>query len=209
MNPEPEARPIRVTDGRANPPAFIPATIIRYFQASRLSEVEAAWSPDRSELAVARGTLGIQLESSHWNWMGKAERVEKDVLSLVAVKCEGDVQGLMAIPLQSRPAMLAPGERLVYVDYLEAAPWNQRLPGRAQRFLGIGRVLIAQAIRISRELGLAGRVGLHSLPQAELFYATACRMPRTGPDPNYYGLVYFKYTGDAALAWLAAEGIDI
>jgi hypothetical protein len=74
----------------------------------------------------------------------------------------------------------------VYVDYLEAAPWNQRAPDRPPRFLGAGSALMADAILMSVELGLGGRVGLHSLPQAMAFYETNCQMSRVGPDPGYY-----------------------
>ncbi len=128
MQADPEVRPTRLADGRVDPPVFVPAAIIRRFQPTRLADVEAVWTPARAELTAAREAAGQSLESSHWNWAGKAERVEAGVLFLVALECEGDVQGLMALPLQPRPATLTPGERLVYVDYLEAAPWNQRSP---------------------------------------------------------------------------------
>jgi hypothetical protein len=206
MTPHPEVRPTRLADGRTSPPVYVPATVVRWFPASRLPEVEAVWSPAREELAAALRAGGAYLESGHWDWTGKVERVEQGQLSLVAIECEGDVQGLMAIPLQPRPAILTPGERLVYVDYLETAPWNLRAPGRQPRYLGAGKAMIGQAIHISRELGLGGRVGLHSLPQAEHFYAAACRMTRIRADPDYYHLLYFEYTEITAAAWLAAEG---
>jgi hypothetical protein len=128
-------------------------------------------------------------------------------LSLIAVECEGQVQGLMAISIQPRPAILSLGKRLVYVDYLEAAPWNQRVTSRSSRFIGVGKILIGQAIHVSRELGLGGCVGLHSLQQAENFYAEKCRMIRIGQDPEYNNLVYFEYTESASAMWLDAEGI--
>jgi hypothetical protein len=202
-----QSRPTRLADNRASPPVFIPATIIRQFPTDRLTEIEAIWSPARVEVATLLQSTGFDLESSHWDWTGKAERVATGELSLIAVECEGQVQGLMAIPHQSRLSVFSPGKRLVYVDYLEAAPWNQRVPGQSPSFLGVGKSLIAQAIHISRELGMGGRVGLHSLPQAEGFYAKTCQMMRIGPDPGYYNLVYFEYTENAADNWLDAEGI--
>ena len=207
MNADPEVRPTRLADGRVDPPVFVPATIIRQFQPTRLAEVEAFWTPARAELAAVIENGGEYLENSHWNWVGKVPRVEAGELYLVGVECEGVVQGLMAIPLQPRLATLTPGEGLVYIDYIEAAPWNQRAPGHPPRFLGVGKALIGQAVLISRELGLRGRVGLHSLPQAELFYQAKCGMTRLGIDPHYHDLVYFEYTEEGANAWLAAEGI--
>ena len=67
-------------------------------------------------------------------------------------------------------------------------------------------VLITEAVRLSLEMGLGGRVGLHSLPQAEGFYTHRCRMTRVGTDPHYYDLTYFEYTGQQATDWLAAIG---
>ena len=66
-------------------------------------------------------------------------------------------------------------------------------------------MLIAEAVRLSMEMGLGGLVGLHSLPQAEAFYAR-CRMTRVGTDPFYYDLTYFEYTGQQASDWLASIG---
>ncbi len=124
---------------------------------------------------------------------------------LVGVECEGEPQGIMAIlrmPRHSRHT----GEVVIYVDYLESAPWNLKGASAPPRFMGIGTVLIAEAVRLSLEMGLEGRVGLHSLPQAESFYKTRCRMTEFGADPAYYDLTYFEYTGQQATDWLAAIG---
>ncbi len=59
---------------------------------------------------------------------------------------------------------------MIYIDYLETAPWNQGgLVGRP-RYGGIGTVMLAAAIRLSLNEGFFGRIGLHSLPQSEEFY---------------------------------------
>jgi hypothetical protein len=152
-------------------------------------------------------TRDADLESGHWNWKSKEERVERGDLGLFAVECEGAIQGLMAIPARPRPAFLTPGQSLVYVDYLEAAPWNQRAPGRPRRFEGAGSALVIEAIIVSMELGFRGRVGLHSLPQAEHFYKNNCRMARVGLDPAYHDLAYFEYSEEAGIARLAQEGM--
>jgi len=73
------------------------------------------------------------------------------------------------------------------------------------RYVGVGTLLIAEAVRLSVETGLDG-VGLHSLPQAETFYQDRCRMTRLGPDPDYYELTYFEFTGRQAVDWLTANG---
>jgi hypothetical protein len=110
----------------------------------------------------------------------------------------------MAVLGTPRRARLG-GGHVVYVDYVESAPWNLKGTVVSPRFLGVGTVLIAEAVRLSLEMGLGGRVGLHSLPQAEPFYAR-CRMTRVGPDPSYYDLTYFEHAGQEALDWLASLG---
>ena len=69
----------------------------------------------------------------------------------------------------------------------------------------MGTLLIADAIRMSVEMGLAGAIGLHSLPQAEAFYERI-GMKRLGSDPDYHDLAYFEYDGQEAMKWLTAIG---
>ena len=73
------------------------------------------------------------------------------------------------------------------------------------RLIGVGTVLIAEAIRLSLEAGHGGRVGLHPLPQAEPFY-TRYQMTSIGLDPLYFDLTYFEFTGQQASDWLASIG---
>ena len=96
--------------------------------------------------------------------------------------------------------------RFFHFDYLESAPWNLKSFAASPRFIGVGTILIAEAIRLSLEMGLSGRVGLHSLSQAETFYAARCRMTKVGPDPHHFDLTYFEYTGQQATDWLASIG---
>ena len=205
MSQTPEVRTAQIVDARANPPVIIQAAIVRRFPSLRLLQVEAAWAPARQQLAAVQQTAGLQLESSHWNWTRKIERAEQGKLSLVAIEYENVIQGLMAVPIVPRPSVLTPGQSVLYVDYLEAAPWNQRVLDRPIHFAGVGTALIAEAIIISLELGLGGSIGLHSLAQAEQFYAEKCGMTRLGPDLGYYDLEYFEYAEGGGLKWLTAR----
>ena len=56
---------------------------------------------------------------------------------------------------------------------------------------------------MSRQSGFAGRVGLHSLPQAEPFYRDVCGMTDLGEDPNEYDLRYFEMTEAQAARFLS------
>ena len=62
------------------------------------------------------------------------------------------------------------------------------------RFGGIGIRLIQAAVRLSRDEEMGGRIGLHSLPQAEVFYRDTCGMTSLGRDPDCDDLLYFEMT---------------
>jgi hypothetical protein len=123
----------------------------------------------------------------------------------VVVECDGEIQGAMAVLRTPQSARLGSGH-VVYVDYLEAAPWNLKAFATEPRFLGVGTVLIADAIRLSLQMQLGGAIGLHSLPQAERFYAERCKMTRVAVDSHYFDLAYFELASRDATQWLAAIG---
>jgi hypothetical protein len=149
--------------------------------------VELSWAPWRRSFAERSDSI----EHSHWNWRNKQDRFESGFYRLVAIECAEETQGLMAVvdePINSR---LVNGQ-LVYVDFLETAPWNLVVAGSSRRFAGVGTALLLDAIRLSWERGSSGRVGLHSLPQSETFYERI-GMTSCGTDPNYYDLAYFEF----------------
>jgi hypothetical protein len=181
-------RPVTLLDGHANPPVNVDAVAIRDLSWPLLAEIELAWTPARRQFANTS-------EHSHWDWRNKIDFIKSGRNRLVAIECHGDIQGLMALLSQPQPSAYgADRQPLLYVDFLETAPWNLRGPEVRPRFIGVGTALIAEAVAISKEENCAGRVGLHSLPQAERFYELTCQMTRIGPDPNYYELVRFEYT---------------
>ena len=59
-------------------------------------------------------------------------------------------------------------------------------------FRGVGQTLLQFARQRSLGLGYGGRVGLHSLPESEMFYRRL-QMPEYGNDLEKEGLVYFEY----------------
>lgn len=201
----PVVRPTRVADLIALPPVAVSADLVRHFPLARLFDVEAAWAPARRELSFALSAVGGWLENRHWNWTNKIERVERGELVLHAVECAGAVQGLMAVGARPTASRLSGGAPCVYIDYLEAAPWNLVAPEHPARFGGVGKALFTEAIILSIELGFAGRVALHSLPQAEGFYSHGCNMARLGRDEAYHDLVYFEYDEARATEWLATR----
>ncbi len=198
-------RTIRLIDGRAPGRPFITAELYREFPARGIDSIESAWAAAREQAALGKASTGMSpLEHAHWDWRNKAGGIEAGIYMVVAVTVGLEAQGLMSIKRQPQAARLFEGH-VVYVDYLESAPWNLKVFAEEPRYIGVGTALMVESIRISLESGLGGRVGLHSLPQAEAFYSRR-RMSRVGPDPGYYGLTYFEYTEHQAAEWLASIG---
>lgn len=198
----PDQYSVVLLDNRQSPALRVSATMIRPFPADQLDALEAAWASERRDLALRRDLDGDPIEHEHWDWRRKKERAAKGTTLLSAIVFGADVQGMIGIAAKPRPASLDPGVEAVYVDYLEVAPWNLGSSTESARYSGVGTVLMLEAVAVSVAIGCGGRVGLHSLPQAESFYA-ARGMTRLGPDPNYYDLVYFEYDGAVASESLA------
>lgn len=199
-------RTVHLIDARIPARPLIAGDVYRDYPAVELEIIEARWAQARDEAAVAGLVHGLTpLEHAHWDWRNKAESVDAGRHMLLAVECDGEAQGLMAVLRRPRPARAGAGQ-VVYVDYVEAAPWNLKGSTVLPRFFGVGTVLMAEAVRLSLEMGFGGQVGLHSLPQAEEFYSARCKMSRIGPDPEYFDLAYFEYTSQQATDWLAQIG---
>ncbi len=169
----------------------------------RLVDAEVVWSPYRLE-AIRRfllaGCSGSLPQHSHWSWANKALSFDHAMHRVLAIEAADEVQGLMWIWLRDHVARLAPdaAQPIVYVDYLEAAPWNARDYTAKPRYRGVGTQLLRAAVIQSQEAGYSGRLGLHALPQSEDFYAGACGMVNVGIDATYHDLTYFEFTAKAA-----------
>jgi len=90
-----------------------------------------------------------------------------------------------------------PGLPLVRVEYLATAPWNWGPSSTKPRFGGVGHALLLAAISLSLELEFGGRVGLHSLPQSETWYAKQ-GMVKLGDSARKNGLAYFEMSEASA-----------
>jgi|GEM_PF-613844 len=216
-SPRPFSPPPRLVDTRLPPPGYVAVTVTRGCPATDayLGAIERLWGPDRVSLATELQSHGETLESAHWRWTWKATR-PPHWHCLVTVECEGQVQGIMAVENLLRRSVLTPNAWVLYVDFLEVAPWNYRVPQdrsksavREPRFRGVGTLLLGEAIRLSIGASAGGRVGLHGLPQAENFYVDRCGMTRIGSDPAYHDLVYFEYPDGVAAVRLTAMGLSI
>jgi len=170
-----------------------------------------AWRPALEAALKELADRGVQRhqlpQNRHWNWEAKMASVQ-GLLGhrSFCVVASGLTQGLMRVDL-TRTARMAvhSGKPLVYVDYLETAPWNRPELAISPRLRGVGMALITAAVSLSVEEGFHGRIGLHSLPQADEFYRNKCKMDDLSADAKYENLRYFEMTSERAGAFLAKE----
>lgn len=176
----------------------------------QLGDWEAEWQPAVTEALKRLNHAGVGRpnwpQSRHWDWRQKMAEIQ-GLLAYpgVSVMCEGVTQGLMIVNTASNRCRIPAqaGRELVYVEFLENAPWNRKELLLQPRFRGIGSILIGTAIQISLAEGFKGRIGLHSLPQANPWYANSCGMTDLGIDTDKQGLRYFEMTPAQAEAFFA------
>ncbi len=197
---------ITIVDKRSGEP--VDAVLHDELDTLALVEVEIIWGPYRLEAVkrlIRAGTpLGEQPQHRHWDWSKKARRLALLAYRGIGIECQGCMQGLMLLRTAGDMARVGEdtGKPIVYVLYIETAPWNAKELEPIPRFGAIGTRLIEAAIRVSEDEGFKGRVGLHSLPQTEGFYRNFCRMHDCGKDAHVQDLRYFELDRNAAQAFL-------
>ena len=177
-------QPIQLETGAGT---FVPALICT-MNLVHLTQIETIWQGMLSE---------AQQPDMDWNWAYKLRLATGDPrFEAYVVERDQLAHGVILLETQWHRSQLdSPINRrsqLVYVEYLAAAPWNRRRIEDPPFFAGTGRALMMFARQRSVALGYGGRVGLHSLPEAEGFYQKMM-MPDYGADPDKDGLVYFEY----------------
>ncbi len=161
---------------------------------------ETQWLPYVKE-AVSRGQK--HPEDAHWRWDRKINHA-KGFLAIKAfsIVCNDQLQGMMLVDMSKIARLLEQaGKDLIYVEFLATAPWNRKGLTSEPRYQGVGRLLIAVAVELSFQEEFKGRVGLHSLPNADGFYHRVCGMTDLGPDSTYQNLRYFEMTQEQANAF--------
>jgi len=183
-----------------------------------LFEAEEIWAPERVRFLrdCVKGSVKLDAlpQSLHWNWSLKAIQIPGfttgplSPFRLFGLRAEGAWQGLLIGCCVGHLTKCAPsGKDLVYVDFVESAPWNwvEAKAGRFGHLKGVGRQLVELAVRWSLDLDFKGRVGLHSLPQSAVFYR-GCGMTDLDLDNGYKPpLRYFEFTEIQAETFLSGE----
>jgi len=187
-------RAVTIANGATRQP--VQANLLVGIDDLTLVRAERLWAPlrlDVIERYLLGGRVGSLPQHVHWNWALKA--LDHGVQhGHCAVELAGRIEGLMTLIVAGKSARLpgAAGLPLAYIDYIETAPWNNQDFTAAPEYHGVGLRLMQAAVQYSLDAGWDGRVGLHSLPQAEGFYLTRCRMDSLGLDPHYSRLVYLE-----------------
>lgn len=176
---------------------LVSANLYDSILAKHLDHHEQHWKP----MLGGRGE-----QHGHWDWRNKTTNCSGQLsYQSFAIECAGMTQGLMIVNTIKRCRISSQvNKHLVYVEYVEAAPWNRNSSPTRPQFKGVGTVLIAAAIQLSIDEGNQGRIGLHSLPQADTFYGNRCGMTDLGPDASYpkFPLRYFEMTEAQAASFL-------
>jgi hypothetical protein len=163
------------------------------------------WRPAQQALIEQLRAAGVPRhewpQTAHWNWAKKLDIVS-GLLShrSLAVVCDRKTQALMRLDVTTKRAALPSqqGLDLVYIDYLEVAPWNWTcLKENLPLYEGVGTLMVNAAVQISIAEGFKGRLGLHSLPQADGFYSRL-GMSDLGTSSSSPNLRYFEFASEAA-----------
>lgn len=179
----------------------------------QLADWEGKWMPALSDAIQRLEREGVERrqwpQSSHWNWRQKVEALQGMLANQgFTIVCDGLTQGMMIVDTAKHRCRIDSqrGQHLVYVEFLENAPWNRPELFAVPRYRGVGSILIRAAVSLSEESEFHGRIGLHSLPQADGFYANTCDMTDLGTDPDREGLRYFEMTPEQARAFVTKGG---
>jgi hypothetical protein len=187
---------------------IVPATLVHGVSKDVVDGTEALWEKPRLEGALRLKNLGVSVpEHYHWDWKHKSSRLRSREYVCFGIECRGKMQGLMMVNTKDNFARLAPdmNKPVVYIDYLESAPWNLNGFVDEPHFGAVGARLFEAAVRYSIAKGFEGRVGLHALPQSEAFYARTCCMTQVGRDAAFQDLSWYEITARQA-TWFLTEG---
>ncbi len=198
--------------------APVTASLRSDLTALNLVEAETLWAPARFKSIAAMLKAGTKPKDipqhHHWNWWLKAGELSYMDTEVFGIWHSDRWQGLMMITssvLHRTKIEAQKGKELVYVKYLESAPWNvaafTKPLNESPKFGAIGTRLLEVAVRRNIVHGFRGRVGLHALPNPETegFYQRR-GMQSLGVDPGAENLPYYEYSEAAAQTFLKGGG---
>src|ERR1035441_8147482 len=140
----------------------VPADLVEEVGDQQISDWNRYWRPALEETLARLRANQVPREhwpqTAHWNWDLKSKQIA-GLLAFrgFALSAQGVTQGLMRIDLNhSARHSEQVGKPLVYVEYLEVAPWN-RADFSTPRYRGVGTALLTAAVDLSFQEGFRGR----------------------------------------------------
>lgn len=183
------------------------ATLIERIDVAYARRADSQWLTFLNAEIAHGNASGVPIcppEHAHWEWEKKVA-LTTHLLShpTMAIEHEGTAQGLMLLETDGQFARLPDelGKPLVHVMFLASAPWNLSTVVARPRFKGVGTTLLRAAIEASLDFDFKGRIGLHSLPQADDFYLRLGMTPM-GKDPKKHDLTYYELSPTQAAQFL-------
>jgi len=177
---------------------LVDAVLVEELTKDDLLKAHLDWAPVRIEALRRLYDAKVRWpEHWHWDWSKKADMLDLLAYRCMGIECEGQTQGLLMVSTIAGKSRLVEqlGKAVLYIEFVESAPWNLRDLVERPKFLGVGVALLEAAIEFSTTEGFGGRIGLHSLPQSEPFYRRY--MTDLGPDAGHSeGLRYFEMSAD-------------
>jgi hypothetical protein len=182
---------------------FVDAELFDEVTEEHLLLAEEQWRPMIRE---ARRKLPPELRprNAHWDWTSKDRELALLANTFYAIQLADKIEGLMKVETVGHVCRLPEQSRkeLVYIDYVETAPWNIKVLmnalGEQPKYALVGTRLIEAAVHQSFEEGFKGRVGLHAVPTSHDFYIKVCGMTPVAPDPNKENLLSCEFTPEQA-----------
>lgn len=175
-----------------------PAELHFGIKPEHLSDWLYKWQPFLEE-KLKNIPAALRPQHPHWNWLKKQMVYGGQIaMSSYAITCNGETQGLMWVNKTKYSQMeAAKGKPLVYIEFLSSAPWNDRRLQSPVCYKGVGSIMVKAAINLSVDEEFKGRIGLHSLPQAEPFY-NKMGLCDLGIDHSHQSLRYYEMTEEQA-----------
>jgi hypothetical protein len=178
----------------------VEAQLLSNLEATDLLLIERQWESPRQIVHQRLLAAGVDRrrwpQSLHWNWKGKAPLLGQLAIGGYGIVHGSEWQAVCLVDCVSYSSRLPGhlGRPLVYLDFIETAPWNWTIPelGQFGVYGACGMILFDRVVQRSKEEGFRGRVGLHALPQAERFYEDRCGMVPLGKDASKQDLMYFE-----------------
>jgi hypothetical protein len=198
---------VHIIDNRTGLP--VEAELFDEVTVEHFIETQQEWRPIVLKAArqlAAHGSRELIPQHFHWDWTAKAPELNELASSFYGIRCDNKLQGIMKLQTMGQFCRCRLPEQadkdLVYVDYVEVAPWNLKTLavalGEKPLYNAVGSRLIEAAVLRSKEEERKGRIGLHSLPITEPFYRKACGMTPVGRDSAKQNLLWLEYTPEQA-----------